>query len=78
MAETTTHPVAANAAGPTTPEAFLADRMTFWDRFTGFTLKTTVGLVLFCGWLWWCAIAGFSLFHIIVLPVVIGIALMVL
>ena len=63
---------------PTTAEAFLADRMTFWHRFTGFTLKTTVGLVVFCAWLWWCAVAGFSLLHIIALPVLIGIVVTVL
>jgi hypothetical protein len=74
MADTTPAPV----TGPTTEDAFLADRMKFWDRFTGFTLKTTVGLVVFCAWLWWCAITGFSLFHIILLPVAVGIVVSVL
>jgi hypothetical protein len=74
MAETTQAPV----TGPTTPDAFLADRLKFWDRFTGFTLKTTVGLVAFCGWLWWCAISGFSLLHIVVLPIVVGVIVAVL
>jgi Na+/melibiose symporter-like transporter len=74
MAETSTTPV----SGPTTPDAFLADRMKFWGRFTDFTLKTTVSLVVFCAWLWWCTDAGFSLLHIIVLPIVVGILVMVL
>ncbi len=64
--------------GPTTPDAFMADRMAFWDRFTGFTLKTTVAIFIFCAWLWWCAIAGFSILHIVSLPIAVGIAMMVL
>jgi hypothetical protein len=64
--------------GPTTAEGFLEDRLKFWDRFTGFTLKTTVSLVAFCAWLWWCAITGFSLLHIITLPIVIGALVMML
>ena len=63
---------------PVTSESFLADRFAFWDRFTGFTLKTTVAIFIFCGWLWWCAIAGFSILHILTLPVAVGIAMMVL
>ncbi len=83
MADTQTTHAPAHApgtvvAGPTTADAFLADRLKFWDRFTGFTLKTTVGLVFFCGWLWWCAFAGFSLLHIIVLPIIVGIVTIVL
>ena len=80
MAET--HPstltAAPAAAVPVTPDAFLADRMAFWGRFTGFTLKTTVSIFIFCGWLWWCAISGFSLLHIVTLPIAVGIATMVL
>ncbi len=76
MAET--HPTTAATLAPVTPDAFMADRMAFWGRFTGFTLKTTVGIFIFCGWLWWCAIAGFGLLHIAVLPIAVGIAVMVL
>jgi hypothetical protein len=68
----------AEPTGPTTEEGFLADRMAFWDRFTGFTLKTTASLIVFCAWLWWATFAGFTLLHVIALPVVIGILLLVL
>ena len=68
----------AEPTGPTTEEGFLADRMAFWDRFTGFTLKTTASLIVFCAWLWWSTFAGFTLLHVITLPVVIGILLLVL
>jgi hypothetical protein len=64
--------------GPSTEEGFLADRVAFWDRFTGFTLKTTVSLIVFCAWLWWCTFAGFTFFHVIVLPIVVGIVVMAL
>ena len=47
-------------------------------RFTGFTLKTTASLIVFCAWLWWATFAGFTLLHVIALPVVIGILLLVL
>ncbi len=71
-------PAPTPVTGPTTAEGFLADRLKFWDRFTGFTLKTTAALVVFCAWLWWCAITGFSLLHIIALPVVVGVLVMML
>ena len=74
MANTVPSPV----TGPTTEDGFLADRLTFWNRFTGFTLKTTVALFVFCGWLWWCAITGFSLLHVLALPVVVGVLVMML
>ena len=76
MAES--HPTPAAPTTALTPAAFMADRVAFWARFTGFTLKTTVGLIIFCAWLWWCAMSGFSLLHIIVLPIAIGISTMVL
>jgi hypothetical protein len=79
MAEITPHAaVPPTVVAPTTAEAFLVDRLKFWDRFTGFTLKTTVGLVVFCAWLWWCGVTSFSLLHIIVLPVLVGLVVMVL
>ena len=71
-------PITTPVAGPTTADAFMADRVKFWDRFTGFTLKTTVSLFIFCGWLWWCAMTGFSLLHIITLPIAVGILVSVL
>ncbi len=76
----TSGPATHSAAPPAavTPDAFLADRMAFWDRFTGFTLRTTVSTVIFCAWLWWCAFAGFSILHILTLPIATGIAMMVL
>jgi hypothetical protein len=70
--------VSTQVTGPTTEDGFLADRLKFWDRFTGFTTKTTVSLFVFCGWLWWCAITGFSLLHVIALPVVVGVLMMLL
>jgi hypothetical protein len=57
---------------PVTEEAFLASRMSFWHFFTGMTTKMTVGLIYFCGWLWWCSFAGFSLLHVLALPVVVA------
>jgi hypothetical protein len=64
--------------GTTTEDGFLADRMNFWDRFTGFTLKVTASLIFFCAWLWWATFAGFSLLHVLVLPVVVVILMLVL
>jgi hypothetical protein len=52
--------------------------MNFWDRFTGFTLKVTASLIFFCAWLWWATFAGFSLLHVLVLPVVVVILMLVL
>jgi hypothetical protein len=68
MADTETSP----PAGKLTEEAFLADRMSFWSWFTGLTTKTTVALIVFCAWLWWCGVGGFSLFHVITLPVALA------
>lgn len=68
-----------STATPTaTEEGFLADRLAFWDRFTGFTLKVTASLVWFCAWLWWCAFAGFTFLHVLSLPVVVAIFFAVL
>ena len=79
MAETHHTAIASQARlPPVTPDAFMADRTAFWDRFTGFTLKTTVSLFIFCGWLWWCAISGFSLLHVVTLPIAVGVVAMVL
>jgi hypothetical protein len=61
----------ADTTGPTTEEGFLADRLAFWDRFTGATLKVTASLIVFCAWLWWATFAGFTFFHVIALPIVI-------
>lgn len=65
-----THTAPPTAATQTTEDGFLADRVAFWDRFTGFTLKTTVALVWFCAWLWWCTFAGFGFLHALSLPVI--------
>jgi hypothetical protein len=55
-----------------TEETFLADRMSFWSWFTGLTTKTTVAIIVFCAWLWWCGVSGFSLFHVLTLPVALA------
>jgi hypothetical protein len=68
MAETETSPT----TGKLTEEAFLADRLSFWSFFTGLTTKTTVGIIVFCAWLWWCGVSGFSLFHVITLPIALA------
>jgi hypothetical protein len=68
MADTETAPPAA----PVTEETFLADRMSFWSFFTGMTTKTTVALIAFCAWLWWCGMGGFTLPHVIVLPIAVA------
>lgn len=54
-----------------TSEAFLADRMSFWHSLTGLTLRLTASLLYFCAWLWWCTFAGFTLLHVIALPIVV-------
>lgn len=41
-------------AGPTTVEAFLADRMAFWGRFTHFIVAGVIAvivLLLFLAWI---------------------------
>jgi hypothetical protein len=57
---------------PLTEDSFLKDRLSFWDRVTGATVKVAAGVIFFCAWLWWCAFAGFSFFHVLVLPAVIA------
>jgi hypothetical protein len=57
---------------PLTEASFLADRMTFWGRVTGATVKVAAGLFFFCGWLWFCAFNGFTLLHVLALPVVVA------
>jgi hypothetical protein len=63
---------------PVTPEAFLASRLAFWERFNVFTLKTTVSLLIFCAWFWWAGVTSFSFLHVITLPIAVGIAVVVL
>lgn len=47
MAETiTTQTVATHGSGPTTPEAFIADRQIFWARFTHFIVYSAVAAAL--------------------------------
>ena len=70
MADTETHP--ATSTGALNEETFLADRMKFWSWFTGMTTRTTVALVVFCAWLWWCGVTSFSLFHVITLPIALA------
>jgi hypothetical protein len=69
MADTHT---SAPAQGPTTAEGFLADRMSFWHSVTGMTTKTAAALIVFCAWLWWCTFAGFSIFHVVLLPIAVA------
>jgi hypothetical protein len=57
---------------PLTEESFFADRLSFWGSVTGATVKVAAGVIFFCGWLWWCAFAGFGFLHVLVLPIVIG------
>jgi hypothetical protein len=57
---------------PLTAESFHADRMSFWHSVTKLTTKTAAALVFFCAWLWWCSAGGFTLFHSLALPVVVG------
>ena len=52
-----------------TEEAFLADRMGFWDAFNRFTVRSTASLILFSAWLWWASATGFTLLHSLALPV---------
>ncbi len=35
-----------HASGPSTPEAFIADREVFWGRFTRFILFAVIGIVI--------------------------------
>ena len=63
---------------PITQEGFLADRLGFWDRVTGATLKVAVAVIFFCGWLWWCAFAGFTFLHVAVLPITVALIFMFL
>ncbi len=74
----TTEPAGVTPSGITTEEGFLADRLDFWGRFTGFTLKATASLIFFCAWLWWATFAGFSLLHVLVLPIGVVILALVL
>lgn len=68
-----------NSPLPTvTAEGFLADRMAFWGRFTGFTAKTTGALIYFCAWLWWASANGYTLLDIVALPVGVAILFVVL
>jgi hypothetical protein len=68
MADTETTPT----PGKLTEEAFLQDRMNFWSWLTGMTMKTTVALIVFCAWLWWCGVGGFTILHVLTLPVALG------
>ena len=45
MAELSTTPDR-RVAGPTTTEAFIADRMVFWGTFTRFVLFGVIGVVV--------------------------------
>lgn len=67
------HSTPSTPAKPVTAEAFLADRLAFWDRFTSFTTKSTASLIFFCAWLWWCSATGFTFLHTISLPIVTAI-----
>ena len=55
-----------------TQESFLADRMDFWGRVTGATVKTAASLFFFCGWLWFCTFWGFGLLHVLALPIIVA------
>jgi len=72
------HATSSSPVKTVTAEAFLADRLAFWDRFTGFTVKTTAALIFFCAWLWWCSSTGFTFLHSITLPVGVAIAFIAL
>jgi hypothetical protein len=67
MANTVSH-----SSAPVTEESMLADRMSFWHSVTSLTTKLAAGLLYFCAWLWWCAFAGFTFFHVLALPVVVA------
>ncbi|HTZ70548.1 MAG TPA: hypothetical protein VMB71_07860 [Acetobacteraceae bacterium] len=57
---------------PITEDGFLADRMSFWGRVTGATVKVGASIIFFCAWLWWCTFYGFGFFHALILPVVVA------
>ena len=61
-----------SSSAPITEESLFADRLSFWHSLTNLTVKLTGGLLYFCAWLWWCAFAGFTFFHVLALPVVVG------
>lgn len=57
MAETeTTAP-----AGAITEDAFMANRVKFWDAWTGFTFNASLALVFLLIYLWSYSAGGFSL-----------------
>ncbi len=62
----------AQPAAPLTEASFLADRMSFWHSLTALTVKAAASLLYFCAWLWWCAFAGFTFFHVLALPVIVA------
>jgi hypothetical protein len=62
----------AHSSAPVTEASFLADRMSFWHSVTNLTTKVAAGVLYFCAWLWWCAFAGFTFFHVLALPIVVA------
>ena len=57
---------------PLTEDKFYADRLSFWGIVTNATLKVAASVIFFTAWLWWCAFAGFSFLHVIVLPIIVA------
>jgi len=47
-------------AGALTEADFMADRVKFWDAWTGFTLHVSISLVFLLIYLWSGAVDGFS------------------
>lgn len=45
-------PATTTGGGPSLEEAFVADRMTFWNRFTRFTTYSVIALVVLLIGMW--------------------------